>query len=331
MFKIIMCCPNAADSTSLYRAAGPMANLRKQIAGLQVGFPEAFDWVVMKGADVLFLQRPHLPQHLEIAQMAKDCNLPLWVDIDDDLFNVPMENQCYAAFRDEPTREIMRQCLRLADVVTVASQALKDELSSLNQRIEVIPNAFDESWLHNYDPINKPKDKNLIFWRGSDSHVKDLMSEAEAIGRVAIAHPELKWRFCGYLPWFYGESVLMKGKVEHVKSLAPLKYFNFLKTSNAAISIVPLVDNKLNRCKSNIAWQEATLQGAAVLAPNLPEWQVPGVVCYKPGQFQEMLEMLLTGKIDPQDSLKTSLEYILEDLTLTKINRKRIDILESLT
>lgn len=330
MISILALCPNFTDTTSWYRAAGPFANLRKRM-DIRVEYADKFFWVNMKQADIFFMQRPMLKIHQDVAQMAKDCGIPLWVEFDDDLFNVPVENQYHAMFAEKQTREIMKSCIEMADVVTVASDRLKVNFEQLNKNIVVIPNAFDEMWIKNYDPTEKRKDPNKIMWRGSDTHIKDIMSVQKEIREVAIEFPNLIWHFVGYLPWFLVDAPEMRGKIEYTKTMDPVQYFTFLKQSTASIGIVPLVENGLNLCKSNIAWQEMTLAGAAVLAPEMPEWKKPGVTLYKRSLgFKERLINMVESSIDKEACLETSLSYIMENLTLTKVNKLRKEVIEKL-
>lgn len=333
MIKILVCCTNALDTTSYYRAAGPLGALRSLIPGLTVEYPDTFVWLNIRSSDIVFLQRPCLPEHLKLAEMTKDCGIPLWVEMDDDVLNVPPENKSHVYFREQEMRETVVKILQMADVVTTASDELKKRFSQYNQNIVAIPNALDETWLKNYDPINKPKDQNLMFWRGSDSHIRDLMTVQEEIGNVAKLSPQTMWRFAGYLPWFLVDKV-PQDHFQHIKELDLMRYFKMMKESTHGASFFPLDNNDLNACKSNISWQENTLAGAAMLAPSFPEFQKPGIINYSsPGEFQELLLEMTTGyarNLPMSYYLKTSLEYIVEELGLSKINRMRVEVIDSL-
>lgn len=331
MINILACCPNYTDTTSWYRAAGPFADLRRQIRGLQVIYSDKFFWVNVKNSDIVFIQRPMSRMHLDIARLAKQCSIPLWVEYDDDLFNVPVDNPYHSLFQDKDVREVMTECMKMADVLTVASTKLKDTVKHLNENIVVIPNAFDEAWLKDYSPFEKQKNPNTVFWRGSDTHVKDLMTVADEIKEVAQAFPHVIWRFAGYLPWFLAEAPEMKGKIEYIKTLDPVQYFNYLKAQDASIGIVPLVRSDFNECKSNIAWQEMTLSGCTVIAPDMPQWHMPGIFTYKdPESFKFALISTLNKEVNREELLRDSYTHIMENLTLSKVNKLRIEVVQRL-
>lgn len=324
--KITAVVPGPGDATSLYRACGPFSQLRKTMP-LDVDYPTGFMWTIARSSDIVFLQRPCSQDHLTIAKITKNCNVPLWIDIDDDLLNVPMENPVWEAYREPAMQELITTCLKMADIVTVASEELRQRYLQYNPNIVVILNGFDESWLKGYDPIQKKMESNVVVWRGTPSHIKDIASVADDIRAVAEIHPDLTWRFIGYFPWFLAEQ--MQGKnVQHIKAMDPFEYFQFLKGQVGAIGIVPLVDNPLNQCKSNIAWQEFTLSGAVVLGPDLPQWQYPGIHTYnKTKTFKDQLLGLLENPDQHKESLSKSLKVCRNELSLTKLNEKRRDII----
>jgi hypothetical protein len=327
---MIACLPGPGDATSLYRAVGPFSQLRRMI-DIDIEYPQGFMWTVVRSADIVFLQRPCTNDHLTIATMTKNCNTPLWIDIDDDLLDVPPENPAWEHYREEAVKENIRQCLKLADVITTASPVLADRIKEFNSNIKVIPNAFDETWLKHYDPLKKKTNPKVVAWRGTNSHIKDLAIVAEDVHNVANKHPDLIWRFIGFFPWFLQEA--LKGRtVEHVKGMDPFQYFQYLiNQANHQIAICPLVDNALNKSKSNIAWQEHTLAGAITVAPDFPEWQLDGIQRYgKERSFQDTLLNLIENPQFNHDKLTISLDSIRKNLFLSKINEKRIEVIYEL-
>lgn len=327
--KIVAVVPGPGDATSLYRACGPFSQLRKSMP-IDVEYPTGFMWPIIRSSDIMFLQRPCSQDHLTIAKMAKNCNVPLWIDIDDDLLDVPMENPVWEHYREQGMKDIIITCLRMADHITVASEQLKAKLIQYNPNITVIVNAFDESWLKGYDPLAKTMNPKIITWRGTASHIKDLASVADDIVSIAEAHPDLLWRFIGYFPWFIAERMANKN-IQHIKALDPFEYFQFLKTSDSGISIVPLVKNPLNMCKSNIAWQEFTLSGATCLAPDLPQWQYPGIVHYGENvSFKDNLLYLIDNPQIHKEYVTQSLEVLKDELSLAALNLKRRDVIYKL-
>jgi vacuolar-type H+-ATPase catalytic subunit A/Vma1 len=89
------------------------------------------------------------------------------------------------------------------------------------------------------------------------------------------------------------------------------------------------VPNSLNYCKSNIAWLEATSVGAAIIAPDWEEWRKPGIIRYD--SIEKYGELLLNYQSDNlHEHWAKSREYIMENLTLEKVNKQRVKLVERL-
>jgi len=130
----------------------------------------------------------------------------------------------------------------------------------------------------------------------------------------------------GELPWY-----LLKTYGGHLDrlnwdSFTPntAKYFDKIKEIAPEAFIFPLEDNDFNRCKSNIAWIEATLAGAACIASTLPEFHnVPTV----PLSYSQYGYDTLALRIE----FNLSRQYISEHLRLSQINHQRAQVVQMLT
>lgn len=338
MIKITIGTPGVTDGTSYYRAAGPFNKLRKQIKDLHIDYPGAFGWHDMGSSDIFFCQRPGSEDHLKIIELAKKCHTPVWVDMDDDLLDVPQWNPGWETFKDRG--HIVKECLKLADVVTTATEHLAKKFREYNKNTIVIPNALDEDLIKAYDPICKPVDQSTIYWRGSHGHIKDIMLVEEDLCDIAKEFPKLKWQFHGYWPWHTFEAfakLKLNISVDKIKTWDIPDYFQYFCKGNGeavsthSIGIVPLEDIPWNHHKSNIAWIENTLAGACTLALDTHEFQKPGCATYKSGQFKEALLFAISRSDKERKAhVQSSLEYIQEHLTLSVINKTRIEIIDSL-
>ncbi len=112
--------------------------------------------------------------------------------------------------------------------------------------------------------------------------------------------------------------------------LGHTEYIRSMKTLEHAIQIVPLADTLFNRCKSNIAWIDASQVGARTVAPDWEEWRKPGVTGY--GEFGTFKECVQTLINDPETLIPdpSGWSYVVENLTLSQINRMRKAILDAL-
>lgn len=323
--------PNITDATSLYRAMGPLSELRHEIPNFDLVFEKEHNWAMTKMSDIFFAQRPYNESSFTIIQMAKRMKRPVWVDYDDDLFCVPPSNPSFHVYSKEEVQRRIAACISLADHVTVSTPALKRKLEAggtiLNKNITVVPNALDPDLPKR--TANPEKRAKLVFWRGSSTHQKDLYTFGKQLVDISKDHKDYTFFFQGDKPWFLYEQT---GKnVRFGENLDPMEYFEMINTIKPSIVIVPLFDDEFNRSKSNIAWLEGIYAGAVVLAPDWEEWQRPGCINYKsPGDFGAKLRDLLSNGYDINGENQKAWNYIQENLTLKNVNKLRKKIVEDL-
>ena len=89
-------------------------------------------------------------------------------------------------------------------------------------------------------------------------------------------------------------------------------------------SVFPLVDTPFNRAKSNIAYLEAIMCGAIIVAPDWQEWRHPGVINYT-DDFKEKVGYMVT--MEEGERVKTwqaGYENILAKFTLNHLKRSEL-------
>lgn len=322
-------CPNPQDITSLYRAVGPLSALRKNNRNIQINFEEKLSYPSLAMADVIFLQRPFADSHLEVAKLAKQEGMPLWVDWDDNLFSIPDSNPHYKHYASPKIAENIKQICSLADVVTVPTKPLHTVMGQYCKDIRVIPNAlFDD--LLNEEAISYGKRKAIVAWRGGQSHSIDLMEARDAIINTSYAHKNWSFVFVGYNPKIQMHGI-REGGMGQFPNQPFRQYMKSLKNIAAPIHIVPLVNDSFNNSKSNIAWLEASVAGSLVIAPDMPEWRRPGIVNYKNyKELEEQMDRIIKSPSLIKTKNQESLAYIKENLLLSKVNELRIELIKEL-
>ena len=330
--------PDDQGTTSLYRALGPLSALRSNGRDVRLlSFP-GWGWCELMKCDALFVMRPFHEMHRNIIRMAKGLGVPVWLDFDDDLVNLPYWHPA-APEHGAAFQKRLRDVLWMADVVSVSTPALQESFcrrfanDGLTCDWRVIPNALDTRvWGSWGRPSVLPADRErVITWRSgpSTSHLQDLGAVLPAMGRVAKRFPEWKWVFMGGPHWDVAETL----GADRVRVIAGQDYFGYaacLAGLRSAIHIVPMEDSLFNRAKSNCAWIEATAAGAMVVGPALPEWERHGILqCTMP--FEESLTFAIgAGAQWRADRREESREWIAGNLMLDSVNEERWDILEQL-
>ena len=319
------------DASSWYRCVGPFGNLRRQYPReLFLSLLQEVSWATCGMLDVAVMQRPHLERHLRMAEVFVENGIPLWVDWDDQIHDVPKDNPNHRHYTNPITIKVTSETLAMADVVTVSTPALAQAFSKLNDNIIVIPNALDTRLLGPAVVPDERDRRELVFWRGSKTHREDLNVAAKAIYHLSEEFPEITWAFQGSDPWF--TNIMNSDRALLIDALDTVEFHRFMYKIRPSIAIFPLVDNPFNHCKSNCGWLEASWAGAATLGPNWQEWQQPGISNYRsPDDFERVLrDMIMTRRTKGIDCARASWEHISRHLTINSVNLQRMEVLEGL-
>jgi hypothetical protein len=317
--QIISSHPHGA--CSYYRAHGVLPKIKN----VQTEAIETVSWQQLSNTDIVFIERPHDKTFLEACKIVKNFGIKVWVDFDDNLFCLPEWNPAKDFYKSESTQACMIESMKLADIVTVATDAIKEAYIKYNKNIVVIPNAFNN---YNFNLDYNLSNKNVILWRGSNTHRGDILPYLKKIWEIAKDKDKWQWHFIGNDLWWIVDYIR-----NHVttKELDIIRYFNKIKSINPAIYIVPLDFNEFNLAKSNCGWLEATYAGAVTLAPDMPEWRRPGIINYRDKKEFELLliELMDNPKLRKQN-YKKSFDFIKSNLLLSTVNKKREEVIKSL-
>ena len=325
MAEILFLTVESGDTCAFYRSTGVLKDLRRKtdhnitlVQMNQVGM----NWSFLSQFDLIMHQRPFSKESLNVCNYIKQCGIKLWVDYDDNLFALNPENPTYYIYNNKEIQENIKGILRLADVVTVPTEYLRQAYSEFNKNIVIVPNAFNDLLFAR--PELKPRTNHCV-WRGPETHIFDLMSYSEGINRATKDFPEWRFMFMGFSPWFLS-ATNNKG---HIPSMDIVLYMKTLFDIAPSCLHVPLHDNMFNRCKSNIAWIEGSYAGAICVVPSW--WNVPGALSYTDGpSYYEAIRTILTGEVDKKKLNAEAWEFIMDTLALSKVNVERLQILNEL-
>ena len=308
--------PGESDGCAFYRGLGVLNELRHLDIDTKRLYGKV-SWMDIADCDIGFMQRPYTTQHLELAKLIKQ-QMPLWVDYDDLLTAIPESNPSYATYATAEVQDAIQNILCLADVITVSTQALKDELSATDGLdIRVIKNAYNDYRLPTESNIIERR-QSVVLWRGTNSHIGDLFSVKDDLDALIRTHPGVRFVFLGFVPWMLVD--LQARNIDLVAEQNMYDYHRLLGNINPDVVIVPLEDNTFNQCKSNIAWLETARSGAHVIAREWDEWLVPNVQYYEHSFFNAVDAALVDDK-----SLR-GWDHVKKHLMLSDINKQRAEL-----
>jgi hypothetical protein len=322
---------NPCSAVSFYRSIGPFSYLKKIDKNIETELLKRVDWSTLIGTDIFYIERPQVQNDLTALEMAKDFNVKTWVDYDDLLHCIPQENPGYKFYNDDQTKKTIEESLKIADVVTVSTPAIKEYYKPLNNNIIVLPNAFND---YNYKFEHRKQsdytDNPLITWRGSATHRKDLLSIKEQLLNIDKKYKsKLSFCFIGNETWFITDHIL--NRKFQVKECDIIDFMIMLKEIRGSIHLSPLEVSEFNKAKSNIGYLEGTYMGSVTIAPSeLPEFNVPGCVLYssEKNNFEYILEKCIKSKSFRQENYDKAFEYVKNNRLLSQINKQRLKIIE---
>ena len=354
-FRLAVSWTDPAIPFSLGRVVGPLAMMTKEDPRLELSLPQAsphggldVDWHWLEQCDALYMQNPISDAHSSLISLAKLMGMPVWSDWGDDVFSVHPTNPNYAAFANRAElRENIAAIMRASDICTVPTETTRKVFPNPD-RLAVIGEAC--RW-----PQQTKTRQKIVSWRGMSSHEEDVLSVLPEWQAVAAdpKYADWRWLLYGDPPWrlkaalseVLGEP--WEGDVYGNKRLLiappwPTPFHMFASWAGWApyLHVVPLADNAFGRSKPPNAWMEATAVGAATIAPDFEEWQVPGCLHYHTSKLEfkdkvpfgqalrQEMDTFKDGALHP--AAVSSQAEIYPNLTLTAVNQRRWIVLRKL-
>ena len=312
------------DATSYFRGFGCLS----RCDDLRVyQLPEALSWQLIVNLDAILFTNPVTEKLFHAIHYCKAWGIPIWIDYDDDHFHVPEDNQHYEAYMNPTAQEMIKRIMATADLMTVSTDALKNQCVEYTDNIHVVNNGWDLKRLPIDGRLNTTK---FIQWRGGQNRINDLETIREQIINLAEKHKD--WTF-----QFYGRAIMFRNKSDNIKTHPGIAFQNCglqqFKQNRPSVQIVPLEGIVYNCCKSNIAWLEATYNGSVCIAKEIGEYKNIPVFGYRTDdQFTELIEYVMSTE-SYQDRLqlfKQSIELIKSRYNIIETNKKRIELLEGI-
>lgn len=304
------------DSTSWWRMNGVLPHIKSPDFELvDISHLKGFSWNVFAGSAAFILQRPFAAEHVGIIKLAKDMNVRVILEYDDDLLSIDFHNPTYQQYVDNAAN--IRECLSLADEVWVSTQGIKDSFNHKN--CHVILNSHND-YLY---PVSSKRpynpDTRKVIYRGGSSHQADINEVANDLVQIINENPTWVFQFLGDRYTYLEQRCLDNYHI--IRGFPIVEYFKYYYNENSNIAIFPLCDTVFNRGKSAISWLEASYAGSAFFGnTDLPEFKREGAIHFS------QLETGITTNFDMlADYNNRSWQEICDTLLLSKINLIRTE------
>lgn len=245
----------------------------------------------MLHCDAILVSNPSQERDVKLIAEARASGIHIWADWGDDLMNVRFVNPAFGDFANTAAiSKILGQVLSMVDVATVVTDTIRSNWAEAGventQRAMLLP---DEC---KWSRCDLPR-KKVVTWRGMGSHWEDVDEYLPALANVARdpAFADWEWVFFGEPPGNLCQKIVDAAGVDRVLFCpflpTPLAMMRAWEGVRPFAHLVMLSDNKFGRAKSANAWYEATAIGAAVIAPDFPEWaKCPGTQLYSTSKLE---------------------------------------------
>jgi len=246
-----------------YRLSGPFAHAGWEL--MQGNLYKDVSLEQIPNADLIVIQRdfPHLiSSFCDILDRADHFNIPVILDIDDLLFELP---------EDHPDQKIhyyteallpLLYAVQTVDAVTTTTKPMKKYLERINPRTFLLPNYLDDR-VWNFEKVSSGKESGqiVIGYMGGDSHLPDLEPLKPVIEKILNRYQEkVIFHFIGCEP--PGDLGLHPGVLwTPMREPDYQKFSQFIIEQHFDIAIAPLQDNLFNRCKSPAKFFEYSVKG----------------------------------------------------------------------
>lgn len=239
---------------------------------------------------------------------AENPNFKLYVDIDDDVFNIPKSSKVVQKFWTPEAKIIFKFFIENVDGLIVSTENLAKKYKKYNPNVHVIPNKIIGSqW-----DRKAIKDGIRIGWTFSMSHVEDIPVIREALQVIKKKYPDV------ILETTEG---LIGGVTQPIKGCAFTEFHKMLPATGWDIAIAPLKDNAFNKGKSNIKWLESTMSNMAFVCSDVDTYRdvehgVTGLKCKTTKQWVDALSRLIEDRELRNTLVRNAREKVLRDFNV---------------
>jgi glycosyltransferase involved in cell wall biosynthesis len=310
-----------------------------KLNGIQVNWyrpTDDFSKINIIECDVVIIQRDFprdLEKYLEIITQAQKYNIPIILELDDLLWDLPPDHPDRISNHYLDALWPMLIATLLADAVVVSTPVLQESLNPLTPaQVVCLPNYLDDS-LWQFQEPKKSHDKSVrIGYMGGESHFADIQPIVPAIEKILYQYrSQIELVFWGGEP---PEELLSSQNVEwHELNIQDyVQFAEYFAQQEFDIFLAPLSDNRFNRAKSPIKYLEcATLGGVGVCSQIDPYLQViehgkTGFLANSLDSWFDSLSILIENPVLRSEILKNSHENIQRKWLLSNHSQEWMEV-----
>lgn len=215
--------------------------------------------------NVAVVQRLVTDKNYDTLVKMRGMGLKVIYDLDDDLWALQSANP--AKQQLDPVLDSFKVCADICNIMTVSTDRIQSALRTAfkqwdnSDRVVVVKNAIDFRLFQRVNR-NRPDDKVVVGWGGSNTHAGDIGAAWKAVEELLPEEPMMHFEVIGHEP---PRKIATHPRVKVRQWVPTSEYPARFSSWSWDIALAPLDNNRFNRSKSNIKMLEA----AAIEAPCL--------------------------------------------------------------
>lgn len=285
-----------------------------------------------KGCD-LFLYNRILPDHAlpKLKELQQRYGFKICVDLDD-YWELDEHHVLYQHYQDIEFAKKQIEQIKDADVILVTHERLAEQVAPFNPNVHVCPNAIPKQG--QFDIEREPYYLTRLFWQGSDTHRADIGLLKTPIEKLGPLASKIKMVMAGYAEghedWFHMVHDYTANLKHQYKLIPYAPITEYYKAyAQADICLVPLINSRFNRHKSNLKILEAANLGLPVIVSEVhPYLDMPVLYCRHSGDWIKHITRLVASRKRQKEAGQQLAEFCQEHYNFNKINNMRRQILE---
>lgn len=249
----------------------------------------------LSGAHVVVIPRPFDDSMLGLIERLQKHDVKVVVEHDDNMFDISPWSVHYQEFGTENVQvdvngkpewlwrngvnidlrenrariDGFKLAVEKADMVQVTQPILAEVYKQFNANVVTLPNCVDGNIWRKL-PLKKRDDIRLM-WSGGSSHYQDVFILKDVLPAIAKKYPEVKIVMMG-CQWKALIKDIPKDQYEFEEWVPTEAYPYKHAILDIDISLIPLEDNKFNRCKSHIKLIEQSFLGVPSITSYVPPY-----------------------------------------------------------
>lgn len=230
-----------------------------------------------QGADVVVLQLPKTVAMLQCLRILQSQGVAVVVEIDDLLSGVPFGHMAHQTLVRQGKGNVALQCAREADLVTVATPALREEYAPHGRGV-IVPNAIPRRIAELPPAYDRTADVVTVGWTGNvNGHPYDLQEMGSGLEQ-ALQRTRSQSRLVVLgQKWDLRKRLWLSDEPEEVPWLPNVDTYAATMGELFDVGIAPLRLDRFNACKSWLKPLEYSARGVYCVRARSDEYERLGL------------------------------------------------------